>query len=157
MRHRKSGRKFGRTSPHRRAMFRNMATSLLEHERITTTDAKAKELRKVVDRLITLGKRVTPDEIEAAESDEARKDLEAKRLHAVRQARRWVADRDVLTKLFSDVAPRFVERNGGYTRILKLGHRPGDNAPLSMIELVEADDSFVSADEPVEEEAAAAE
>jgi len=138
-------------------MFRNMATSLLEHERITTTDAKAKELRKVVDRLITLGKRVTPDEIEAAESDEARKDLEAKRLHAVRQARRWVADRDVLTKLFSDVAPRFVERNGGYTRILKLGHRPGDNAPLSMIELVEADDSFVSADEPVEEEAAAAE
>ena len=73
----------------------------------------------------------------------------------LRQARLWVADRDVLTKLFSDVAPRFVERQGGYTRILKLGHRPGDNAPLSIIELVEADDVPASADQP--EEAAAAE
>lgn len=154
MRHRKSGRKFGRNSAHRKAMFRNMATSLLEHERITTTDTKAKELRKVVDRLITLGKRVTPDQIEAAENDEARQALEAQRLHAIRQARLWIEDRDVLTKLFSDVAPRFVQRNGGYTRILKLGHRPGDNAPLSIIELVEADDSFAS-DEPAEEAAAA--
>jgi large subunit ribosomal protein L17 len=154
MRHRKTGRKFGRSATHRKAMFRNMATSLLEHERITTTDTKAKELRKVVERLITLGKRVTPAEIEAADGDD-RKALEARRLHALRQARLWVADRDVLTKLFSDVAPRFVERQGGYTRILKLGHRPGDNAPLSIIELVEADDVPASADQP--EEAAAAE
>jgi large subunit ribosomal protein L17 len=154
MRHRKTGRKFGRSPSHRKAMFRNMATSLLEHERITTTDTKAKELRKVVERLITLGKRVTPAEIEAADGDD-RKALEARRLHALRQARLWVADRDVLTKLFSDVAPRFVERQGGYTRILKLGHRPGDNAPLSIIELVEADDVPASADQP--EEAAAAE
>ncbi len=152
MRHRKSGRKFGRSASHRKAMFRNMATSLLEHERITTTDTKAKELRKVVERLITLGKRVTPDQIEAADGD-VRKDLEARRLHAVRQARRWVEDRDVLTKLFSDVAPRFTERQGGYTRILKLGHRPGDNAPLSIIELVEADDA--PAAEELGEEAAA--
>ncbi len=154
MRHRKTGRKFGRSATHRKAMFRNMATSLLEHERITTTDTKAKEPRKVVERLITLGKRVTPAEIEAADGDD-RKALEARRLHALRQARLWVADRDVLTKLFSDVAPRFVERQGGYTRILKLGHRPGDNAPLSIIELVEADDVPASADQP--EEAAAAE
>ncbi len=103
MRHRKTGRKFGRSATHRKAMFRNMATSLLEHERITTTDTKAKELRKVVERLITLGKRVTPAEIEAADGDD-RKALEARRLHALRQARLWVADRDVLTKLFSDVA-----------------------------------------------------
>ena len=157
MRHRKSGRKLGRNSAHRQAMFRNMATSLLDHERITTTDAKAKELRKVVERLITLGKRVTPDAIEAAESDEARRDLLAKRLHAVRLARRWVEDRDVLTKLFSDVAPRFVDRNGGYTRILKLGHRPGDNAPLSIIELVEGAASAEAGTAEESVEAAAAE
>jgi large subunit ribosomal protein L17 len=148
MRHRKAGRKLSRNSSHRKAMFRNMATSLLLHERIQTTDAKAKELRKVVDRLITLGKRVTPEEIEAAEG-EAKRLLEAKRLHAVRRARRWVADRDVLTKLFTEVAPRYTERNGGYTRIIKLGARPGDNAPVSIIELVDAQLASHSGDEEI--------
>ncbi len=138
MRHRKSGRKLGRNASHRKAMFRNMATSLLWHERIKTTDAKAKELRRVVERLITLGKRVTPEMIEAADESE-RAALEARRLHAIRQARKTVQDREVLTKLFSEVAPRYVERQGGYTRIVKLGQRPGDNAPLSLIELVDAD------------------
>jgi large subunit ribosomal protein L17 len=137
MRHRKSGRKLGRTSPHRKAMFRNMATSLIEHERIVTTDAKAKELRRVVERLITLGKRVTPDQVEAASGDE-RATLQASRLHALRQAKKWIADRDMLSKLFDDVAPRFTERPGGYTRIVKLGARAGDNADLSLLELVGA-------------------
>ena len=146
MRHRKAGRTLGRKSAHRKAMYRNMATSLLWHERIKTTDAKAKELRKVVDRLITLGKRVTPDEIEGA-VDDAREDLLARRLHAVRLARRWVTDREVLTKLFSDLGPRYDGRNGGYTRIIKLGARPGDNAPLSIIELVDAQLATESLDE----------
>ncbi len=137
MRHRKAGRKLGRTSSHRKAMFRNMATSLIDHERIVTTDAKAKELRRVVERLITLGKRVTPDQVEAASGDE-RQVLQAQRLHALRQAKKWIADRDTLSKLFDDVAPRFRERPGGYTRIVKLGARAGDNADVSLIELVGA-------------------
>lgn len=136
MRHRKSGRKLGRNSSHRKAMYRNMATSLLEHGRIQTTDAKAKELRKVVERLITLGKRVSPSAIEAASGDEQR-NLRARRLHAVRQARKVVKDRDVLQTLFSDYSERYQDRPGGYTRITKIGRRNGDNAPMSIIELVE--------------------
>lgn len=98
-------------------MFRNMVTSFLEHERITTTDAKAKELRSIAEKMITLGKRGD--------------------LHAVRQAASYIRDKKVVTKLFSTIAPRYKERDGGYTRIIKLGIRPGDNAPLSVIELVE--------------------
>jgi len=136
MRHRKSGRRLGRNSSHRKAMYRNMATSLLEHGRIQTTDAKAKELRKVVERLISLGKRVPPSVIEAAEGEEQRA-LRARRVHAVRQARKWVANRDVLQVLFSEYSERYQDRPGGYTRITKIGRRPGDNAPMSIIELVE--------------------
>ena len=135
MRHRKSGRKLGRNSSHRKAMFRNMASSLLEHGQIKTTDAKAKELRKVVDRLITLSKRVTPSDIEAASGAEEVALLQ-KRLHAVRQARKTVKDRDLLQKLFSEYSEQFSDRPGGYTRITKLGRRDGDNAPMSIIELV---------------------
>ena len=135
MRHRKSGRKLGRNSSHRKAMFRNMATSLLEHGQIKTTDAKAKELRKVVDRLITLSKRVTPSDLEAASGAEEASLLQ-KRLHAVRQARKTVKDRDILQKLFSEYSEQFASRPGGYTRITKLGRRDGDNAPMSIIELV---------------------
>ncbi len=97
--------------------MRNMATSLFEHERIETTTAKAKELRPFVEKLITLGKRGD--------------------LHARRLARRQIADRDVLGKLFDDIAPRFTERPGGYTRILKLGTRRGDAAEMALIELVD--------------------
>ena len=136
MRHRKSGRRLGRNAPHRKAMYRNMATSLLEHGRIQTTDAKAKELRKVVERLITLSRRVTPSQIDAADGDAARR-LRQRRLHAVRQARRTVKDRDVLQKLFSEYSEQFADRPGGYTRITKIGRRGGDNAPMSIIELVE--------------------
>ncbi len=140
MRHRHSGRQLGRNSSHRKAMYRNMATSLLEHGRIKTTEAKAKELRKVVERLITLSKRVTPGAIEGAKSPEEAARLKAQRVHAVRQARQWVKDRDVLQKLFSEYSERFETRPGGYTRIMKIGRRAGDNAPMTIIELVEAMD-----------------
>ncbi|MFN8625676.1 MAG: 50S ribosomal protein L17 [Candidatus Binatia bacterium] len=117
MRHLKAGRKLNRTSAHRKALFRNLVTSLIEHEQVQTTDAKAKELRRIADRMITLGKRGT--------------------LHARRQAASYVRTRDAVTKLFEDVAGRFRERPGGYTRIIKLGHRHGDAASLSLIELTD--------------------
>ena len=116
MRHRKAGLKLNRTSSHRNAMFRNMVTSLFKHERICTTDAKAKELRRWADNLITLAKRGD--------------------LHARRQALAIVREKDVVHKLFDEVAERFTNISGGYTRIVKLGRRPGDAAPVSLIELV---------------------
>ena len=117
MNHRKTGRKLGRTGAHRKALFRNMVASLLEHEQIRTTDAKAKELRGVAERLITLAKRG---------------DLHARRLAAAK-----IQDRQVLGTLFDDLGPRYAERPGGYTRILKLGSRKGDAAEMSLIELVD--------------------
>jgi large subunit ribosomal protein L17 len=117
MRHNKSGKRLGRNSSHRAAMMRNMVTSLLEHEKITTTDARAKELRKVVDRMITLGKRGD--------------------LHARRQASQVIRERKVVGKLFEVIGPRFKDRPGGYTRIIKLANRLGDNASQVIIELVE--------------------
>lgn len=117
MRHRKKGRELSRTSSHKRAMLRNMATSLIQHERIRTTEAKAKELRPVVEKLITLG---GVDDV-----------------HSRRRARRFIEDRAALQKLFDEIGPRFRERPGGYTRILKLGPRKGDGAELAIIELTE--------------------
>jgi large subunit ribosomal protein L17 len=118
MRHLKQGRKLGRTSAHRRALLRNLATALLEHERIITTEPKAKELRRVADKLVTLGKRGN--------------------LHARRQALQVVQSNVVVRKLFDEIAPRFAERHGGYTRILRLGYRPGDAAAMAVIELVDS-------------------
>jgi large subunit ribosomal protein L17 len=117
MRHRNSGKRLGRNTSHRKAMLRNMVTSLLEHEKITTTDARAKELRPLTEKLITLAKRGD--------------------LHARRQATEVVRDRKTVAKLFERIAPRYADRPGGYTRIVKLGHRLGDNAALSLITLVE--------------------
>lgn len=117
MRHNKSGRRLGRNSSHRAAMMRNMVTSLLDHEKITTTTTRAKELRKIAEKMITLGKRGD--------------------LHARRQALQVIRDRKVVGKLFEMVAPRYKERQGGYTRIIRLGNRQGDNAPTCLIELVE--------------------
>ncbi len=117
MRHRKRGRQLGRNTKHRLALFRNLATSLMEHERIETTEAKAKELRGITDRLITLGKEGT--------------------LHARRGALRVLRTKQAVSKLFDDVAKRFPDRHGGYTRIIKTRQRPGDGAPLVAIELVE--------------------
>ena len=117
MRHRKKGRKLTRTSSHRRATLRNLATSLFCHGRVKTTTAKAKELRPFAERLITLARRGD--------------------LHARRLAARRIQDSAVLGKLFDDIGPRFRERPGGYTRILKLGHRKGDAAEMALIELVD--------------------
>lgn len=119
MNHRKTGRKLGRTSSHRKALFRNMVTSLFEHEQIRTTDAKAKELRGVAERMITLGKKGT--------------------LHARRQALETIRSKDVTSKVFDEQAERYRERPGGYTRVIKVGQRAGDAAPMSIIELVDRD------------------
>ena len=114
MRHQKTGRKLGRTSSHRLATMRNMVSSLIEHGRIKTTDIKAKELRIVADKMVTLGKKGD--------------------LHARRRAMRTLRGKTIAKKLFDEVAPRFADVNGGYTRIIKFGRRPGDNAMMSFIE-----------------------
>jgi len=116
MRHRVHGRKLGRTSPHRRALLRNLCTSLFEYERVTTTIQKAKEVRPIAERLITLGKKET--------------------LHARRQAAGFLLKAPVVKKLFDNIAARFADRPGGYTRIFKLGPRSGDGAELAIIELI---------------------
>ncbi|MBV71576.1 MAG: 50S ribosomal protein L17, partial [Myxococcales bacterium] len=136
MRHRKSGRKLGRNSSHRSAMFRNMATSLIEEERIQTTAAKAKELRPIIEKLITLGKRNAPSVVAQAQGDQEKARRSAARVAAVRQAGKLVRNRFALQKLFGDLAERFVGRDGGYTRVLRVGRRYGDNAELAIIELL---------------------
>jgi large subunit ribosomal protein L17 len=135
MRHRKSGRKLGRNSSHRKAMYRNMVTSLLVHGRIKTTEAKAKELRRIADRVITMGKHVPTSSLEGLDGD-ALKASQARRLHYIRRARRWVNNPSALERVFGEYADRFQARPGGYTRILKIGFRPGDNAPMVIIEFV---------------------
>ncbi len=120
MRHRLSGRKLNRTSQHRKAMFSNMAAALIKHEQIKTTLPKAKELRPVVEKLITLGKNGS--------------------LHDRRRAFAFLRDDDMTAKLFETLGPRYKERNGGYTRVLKAGHRYGDAAPMAIIELVDRDE-----------------
>ena len=119
MRHRKSGRKLNRTPSHRKAMFANMAASLIEHEQIITTLPKAKEIRPVVEKLVTLGKRGD--------------------LHARRQAISRTRDVEMVRKLFDTIAVRYADRNGGYLRIMRAGFRKGDNAPLAVIEFVDRD------------------
>ena len=117
MRHRNAGRHFGRTSSHRKAMFKNMMASLFEHEMIKTTLAKAKELRRYAEPMITMAK----------EDNVARRRLVFARLR----------NRTMVTKLFNELAPRYKERPGGYLRVLKCGHRVGDNAPMAIVELVD--------------------
>ena len=119
MRHRQSGRKLNRTSSHRKALFKNMAQALLKHEQIITTLPKAKELKRVAERLITLGKKGN--------------------LHSRRLAFNQIRDKDMVSKLFDNLAKRYLERKGGYTRVLKAGFRYGDSAPMAVIELVDRD------------------
>ena len=119
MRHRKSGRKLNRDASHRKAMFANMASALIKHEQIETTLPKAKELRPIVEKLITLGKRNT--------------------LHTRRQAYAQIPDQAMVKKLFEVLAPRYAERQGGYLRIMKAGFRYGDSAPMAIIEFVDRD------------------
>jgi large subunit ribosomal protein L17 len=135
MRHLKSGRRFSIHSAHRQAMFRALCTALMQHGRIETTEQKAKELRKVAERVITYAKRVPAGSLNGLEG-EALAEAKAKRVHAVRLARRYVPDRDVLQKIFAEYGDRYAQRPGGYTRISKLGRRAGDNAHLAVIELV---------------------
>lgn len=119
MRHGKSGRKLNRTSSHRKAMFANMAASLIKHEQIVTTLPKAKEMKPIIDKLITLGKRGD--------------------LHARRQAISQICDAAMVAKLFETLGERYKDRSGGYSRVLKAGFRYGDNAPMAVIELVDRD------------------
>jgi len=116
MRHLVGKKKLGRTSAHRRALFRNMVTDLLDHGRVVTTLPKAKQIRPIAEKMITLGKRQT--------------------LHARRQAYAFIRRAEVVQSLFGTLAPRFADRNGGYTRIVRLGHRPGDGAPMAVIEVL---------------------
>lgn len=156
MRHLKAGRKFGRNTSHRRAMFRNLAANLVLHERIETTDAKAKELRRIAERLITkatrLGDDLTKDT--AGLTDAERNQVMARRVHAQRIVASFLPRKvgkqlpdgtieqiDLVYKLFHEIAPRYMERvkagkGGGYTRIVKVGPRRGDAAPMSIIEFV---------------------
>lgn len=121
MRHRNSGRKLGKTASHRKAMFTNMAAALIKHEQIRTTLPKAKELRPVVEKLVTLSRRGSKD------------------LHARRQAIAQVGDEAQVTKLFEVIGPRYAKRPGGYTRVLRAGFRHGDNAEMAFIEFVDRD------------------
>lgn len=130
MRHRKGGVKLGRTTSHREAMFKNMVTSLFKHNSIKTTDVKAKELRKWADRMITLAKRGD--------------------LHARRQALAVIREKSVVHKLFNEAIERFSDKNGGYTRITKVGFRKGDAAPVSIIEIIAA--PVVQAEKPAKDD-----
>ncbi len=118
MRHRKKGRKLNRTAAHRKALMRNLCSALIAHGQIETTEAKAKELRRYIEPLVTRAKR-----------DQS--------VHARRMVARWVPDRALIKKLFDEIAPRYANRPGGYTRVVKTGHRVGDAAPLAIIEFVD--------------------
>ena len=133
MRHGNQGRKLGRTASHRKAMWGNMTAALIKHEQITTTLPKAKDLRPVIEKLVTLSRRGPAD------------------LHARRQALAQIKDAAQVTKLFDVLAPRYADRKGGYTRVLKAGFRHGDNAPMAIIEFVDRDVSAKGQDSgPVE-------
>jgi len=142
MRHRKSGRILGRKSAHRKAMFRNMVTSLIEHERITTTEPKAKELRRFADRTISISLRL--GDLLDKPREQRSQEEQARYVHALRMAARMIRTRSVLHKLFDVVAPMMKGRPGGYTRLIKMGPRPGDAAPMCMIELVKPATSAAS-------------
>jgi large subunit ribosomal protein L17 len=131
MRHQRSGKKLGRDSAHRKALFANLTASLIEHGRIKTTETKAKAVRPIAEKMITLGREGS--------------------IHARRQALAYLRTQEVVHKLFSEVAPRFAGRPGGYTRIVKLGPRQGDSAPMAYLELVD----FVPGGEPGESESSA--
>ena len=121
MRHRQAGRKLNRTSSHRKSLFKNMSQALIKHEQIITTLPKAKELKSVVEKLITLGKNGS--------------------MHCRRLAFNQLRDKEIVTKLFDTIATRYADRKGGYTRVLKAGFRYGDSAPMAVIELVDRDES----------------
>ncbi len=126
VRHNVRGRKLGRTSAHRKALFRNQLASLVQYERIKTTLPRAKELRPIAERVVTRGRQDT--------------------VHARRMVNRWLADRGLVKKVFDEIAPRFKERPGGYLRIVKLGPRPGDGAEMALLEFVDREETVVEDD-----------
>jgi large subunit ribosomal protein L17 len=132
MKHKVVGRKLGRNPSHRKAMLRNIVTSLLEHERIVTTVPKAKEVRRIAEKMITLGKRGD--------------------LHARRQALSYIRTKDIVAKLFDDLSPQYADRQGGYTRIIRTGTRYGDAAPMAIVELVGYEEAYEEPAEVDEEE-----
>jgi large subunit ribosomal protein L17 len=134
MRHRRAGVHLSRPTAHRKALFSNLVAALLTNERIRTTDAKAKETRRLAERTITWARRV--GDILVKKADRRSEEESARVVHAVRMARRIVRDRSAMTKLFDEIGPRFLARRGGYTRIVKIGQRPGDAAPMSFLELI---------------------
>ncbi len=127
MRHRKVGRKLGRTASHRKALLRALSTSLLRNKKIRTTVAKAKETRRIVEQLLTRAKRAVARASNGQGSD----------IHARREVSRWIKDREVVKSLFTEIAPKLMDRPGGYTRVVKLGQRYGDAAELAVLELVD--------------------
>jgi large subunit ribosomal protein L17 len=133
-------------------MYRNMVTSLMVHGQIKTTEAKAKELRRIADKIITMGKRVPPSSLEGLKGEEL-KAAQARRLHFIRRVRRWVNSPEAIERLFGEYAERFAKRPGGYTRILKTGFRSGDDAPMALIQLV---GDFSESDAKPKKKAAAA-
>lgn len=137
MRHQRAGVHLSRTSAHRKALFSNLIAALFYSERIRTTDAKAKETRRLAERTITWARRV--GDVLNKKPDKRSEEESARVVHAVRMARRVVRDRGAVVKLFDELAPRYLGRHGGYTRIVKLGPRPGDAAPMSLLELMPED------------------
>jgi large subunit ribosomal protein L17 len=142
MRHKNKVKQLGKTQSHRKAMFNNMVTSLFDHERIVTTKQKGKELKKISEKLITKAK----NNLDYSEEQEEKK------LHNKREVLKVLKNRDVLKKLFEDIAPRFKERKGGYTRMYLLGQRQGDAAEMAIVELVERREPVKAVKETVKEE-----
>jgi large subunit ribosomal protein L17 len=134
MRHKRAGLHLSRTSAHRKALFSNMVAALLTFERIRTTVVKAKEIRRLAERAITLARRLGP--ILTKKADKRTVEERARVVHAMRMALRVVRDRDAVLKLFEEIGPRFLARHGGYTRLMKVEQRPGDAAPMALLELI---------------------
>lgn len=149
MRHRKSGKRLGRTAPHRKVLFSNMTASLIKHGRIKTTVTKAKELRRVAEKTITWA--TSLGDILTTEPEKLSKEDRAKKVHHIRMAKRVLRDRDILMQLFEEVGPRFTGRPGGYTRIIKTAMvRHGDGAPMAYVELLPEDEAGEAAEEVAE-------
>jgi large subunit ribosomal protein L17 len=146
MRHKRAGLHLSRTSAHRKALFSNMVAALLTYERIRTTVVKAKEIRRLTERVITLARRLGP--ILTKKPDKRTDEERARVVHAMRMALRMVRDRDTVLKLFEEIAPRFLARHGGYTRLMKTDQRPGDAAPMGLLELIPAEGAEVAPKTP---------
>ena len=139
MRHQRAGVHLSRTSAHRKALFANLVAALFNNERIRTTDAKAKETRRLAERTITWARRL--GDVLTKKPDKRSDEEKARVVHAVRMARRMVRDRFAVLKLFDEIGPRYLSRPGGYTRLVKIGPRAGDAAPMSLLELIPSDDA----------------